>query len=90
LGNAKEEVVLGGIYSLERIAKNSHKDQSTIMEVLSSFVRKHSPVIIEENSSVPNEKILTNNSISITVQAALTVISRRSHIDEKNTKILSI
>ncbi len=47
IGDDKEEVVIGGIYSLERIAKDSPKDQWTIMEVLTAFVRK--------NSSIPPE-----------------------------------
>ncbi len=43
IGSGKEEVVIGGIYSLERIAKDSPKDQWTIMEVLTSYIRKNSP-----------------------------------------------
>jgi hypothetical protein len=36
-------VRLGGIYALERIARDSPRDQSTIEEVLTAFVREHSP-----------------------------------------------
>jgi hypothetical protein len=73
LGSDKEEVILGGIYSLERIAKDSAKDQSTIMEVLSAFVRRKSPVALDKN----DRKFLSSNPVTITVQAALTVIGRR-------------
>jgi hypothetical protein len=44
LGDAKPDVRLGGIYALEQLATNSDKvrDQATIVEVLSAFVRMHS------------------------------------------------
>ena len=82
IGSGKEEVVIGGIYSLERIAKDSPKDQWTIMEVLTSYIRKNSPIPsniqqlkpeAEEREKTP-EKL---PSVSIPVQAALTVIGRR-------------
>ncbi len=40
LGSEKLEVRLGGIYSLERIAKDSEKDYWQIIEVLTAFVRE--------------------------------------------------
>jgi len=41
LGNEKSlDVRLGGIYALERIARDSKKDHWTIMEVLTAFVRE--------------------------------------------------
>jgi Pentapeptide repeats (8 copies) len=42
LGSDKLDVRLGGIYALERIAKDSKRDQPTVVEVLSAFVREHS------------------------------------------------
>ncbi len=41
LGNSRLEVRLGGIYSLERIAKDSKKDHWTVMEVLTAFIREN-------------------------------------------------
>jgi hypothetical protein len=38
LGSEKLDVRLGGIYALERIAKDSERDHSTVVEVLSAFV----------------------------------------------------
>ena len=64
-----ETVRIGGIYALERIAKDSPKDHWTIMEVLTSYIRKHSPLVPENESY---------SSVSIDVQAALTVIARRT------------
>ena len=80
IGNTKEEVVIGGIYSLERIAKDSPKDQWTIMEVLTSYIRKNSPIPsnIQQLEPEEREKALEKlPSVSIPVQAALTVIGRR-------------
>jgi hypothetical protein len=42
LGSDKVEVRLGGIYSLERISKESPNDYWTIMEALTAFVRERS------------------------------------------------
>ncbi len=82
IGNSKEEVVIGGIYSLERIAKDSPKDQWTIMEVLTAFVRKNSPIPSEiKKLEFGSEEKLTAlaklNPVKIQIQAALTVIGRR-------------
>ena len=33
---------IGGIYALERIARDSAKDHPTVMEVLTAFIREHS------------------------------------------------
>jgi len=80
IGNTKEEVVIGGIYSLERIAKDSPKDQWTIMEVLTSYIRKNSPIPSNIQQLKPEERkkaLEKLPSVSIPVQAALTVIGRR-------------
>ena len=82
IGSGKEEVVIGGIYSLERIAKDSPKDQWTIMEVLTSYIRKNSPIPSNKRQLKPEgeEREKTPEklpSVSIPVQAALTVIGRR-------------
>lgn len=42
-GTPNLEVRLGGIYALERIAKDSPKDYATIMEVLTAYVRQNAP-----------------------------------------------
>jgi len=73
-------VVIGGIYSLERIAKDSPKDQWTIMEVLTSYIRKNSPIPSNIQQLEPEERqkaLEKLPSVSIPVQAALTVIGRR-------------
>src|SRR5215211_7626640 len=42
------EIRLGGIYALERIAKESEEDYWPIMEVLTAYVRQHAPWRPEE------------------------------------------
>jgi hypothetical protein len=43
LGHAELDVRLGGIYALERIARDSQPDRATIAEVLSAFARVRAP-----------------------------------------------
>ena len=42
LGSDKLDVRIGGIYALERIARDSARDHPVVMEVLTAFVREHS------------------------------------------------
>jgi hypothetical protein len=44
LGSEHLDVRLGGIYTLERIARNSPPDRVTIEEVLTAYVRGHAPL----------------------------------------------
>lgn len=66
LGSDKLEIRLGGIYSLERIARDSERDIQPIMEVLTTYVR--------EKALGPD-----NNRIAADIQAILTVIGRRPY-----------
>lgn len=67
---------LGGIYSLERIAKNSKDDHWTIMEVLTAFVREQTSLkaSLEEKKTEGTEP---PPKLRVDIQAALTVIGRR-------------
>src|SRR5215208_7598507 len=42
-GNKRMEIRLGGIYALERIARDSERDHWPIMETLTTYVREHAP-----------------------------------------------
>jgi hypothetical protein len=44
LGSENLQIRLGGIYALERIARESAKDHWPIMEVLTAFVRENAPL----------------------------------------------
>jgi hypothetical protein len=66
------EVRLGGIYALERIARDSPRDQGTIMEVLSAYVRDNAPAPpANAPTSAAPQKLRAD------IQAILTVIGRR-------------
>jgi hypothetical protein len=41
LGHENQDVRVGGIYALERIAQSSRRDHGPIVEVLTTFVREH-------------------------------------------------
>jgi hypothetical protein len=43
LGNDNRDVRLGGIYTLERIARDSPGDRRTVQSVLGAYVRNHAP-----------------------------------------------
>jgi uncharacterized protein YjbI with pentapeptide repeats len=75
LGSEKLDVRIGGIYALERIARDSARDHPTVMEVLAAFVREHS----REPWPLPaHGTALTGRSTRPDVQAAMTVIGRRT------------
>jgi uncharacterized protein YjbI with pentapeptide repeats len=86
LASDKPEVILGGIYTLERIARDSAPDQWTIMEVLTAFVRQNAPIIKENESHFleKQEKLL---KLRISIRACLTVIGERKHPDLENKYI---
>jgi hypothetical protein len=68
------EVRIGGIYALERIARDSQRDHPTIMEVLAAFIRDHSSEQwppAEPGAETPKRATRPD------VQAAVTVIGRR-------------
>jgi hypothetical protein len=65
IGRPELEVRLGGIYALERIARDSRDDHPQVFEVLTAFVRERSPRQGDERMPVD-------------VQAAMRVIARRN------------
>jgi uncharacterized protein YjbI with pentapeptide repeats len=76
LGSDNLSIRLGGIYALERIAKDSVRDHWTIMEVLSAFVRENASLkedLEEENAEGEQQP----QKLRTDIQAALTVIGRR-------------
>jgi hypothetical protein len=87
LASDKIEVRLGAIYTLERIAKDSKKDQWTIMEVLTAFVRENAPV--EKKEKLQDEKPLIHElpKLRLDIQECLTVIGRREHPDPEGKRL---
>jgi hypothetical protein len=73
LGSDKLDVRVGGIYALERIARDSPRDHPTVMEVLTAFVREHS-----REQWPPPDVAERERSTRPDVQAAVTVVGRRN------------
>lgn len=76
LGSSKLDVRIGGIYALERVARDSPRDHPTVIEVLAAFIREHSrerwPVSVAGDDAQQPAPFIRPD-----VQAALTVIGRR-------------
>lgn len=74
LGSSMLDVRIGGIYALERIARDSRRDHSAVIEVLVAFAREHSH---DQWPSDNNDDTL-ERATRPDVQAAVTVIGRRN------------
>jgi hypothetical protein len=83
LGSAALDVRLGGIYALERLARESRDDHGPIMEVLTAFVRERSPWPPLDEEEGPHRP-------SADVQAAFTVLGRRNRDHEPDWEWYSI
>lgn len=75
LGSRELSIRLGGIYALERIARDSERDHWPIMEVLTAYVRKNR----RWGNHVGSGPVDKPPELPIDIQAILTVIGRRSH-----------
>jgi uncharacterized protein YjbI with pentapeptide repeats len=76
LGHQKADVQLGGIYGLERLADESPEDAPQIIEVLSAFIREHSPATPIVDDERGDERELRRPGAEVI--AAFRVLSRRS------------
>ena len=74
------EIRFGGIYALERIARDSPSDHWTVMEILTAYVRENAPWIEDEDepSEFPKD-----------IQAILAVLGRRTlqHETDENLRL---
>jgi hypothetical protein len=90
LGNENLDVRLGGIYGLERIARESAVDHGPIVEVLTTYVREHSPWPPSRpgqyRAEAPAEAVPALQTRAADIQAALTVIGRRNVIHEHSKR----
>ena len=69
LGSDKLEVRLGGIYSLERISKESPEDYWTVMENLTAFVRERSRRNEAERTSLDLEQRVSRRAYFLWLEA---------------------
>jgi hypothetical protein len=91
LGHEIMDVRLGGIYALERIARDSKDDHPQVVEVLTAYVRDHAPLKEtlegedDGQESPVARSILEGSKPDTDVQAALTVLGRRTVAHEQKT-----
>lgn len=90
-GSERLQVRLGGIYALERLARDSPRDQPTIIEVLTTFVRSNVAHATIQRSGKYGLGIKCPDHAWTPpisdVQAALTVIGRRDQADDNGTDV---
>lgn len=91
LGSDKMEIRLGGIYALERIANDSDKDYSIIIETLTAYVRERAKwresaelgkdQLLDEKYFTKNEEREANirSFPAVDIQAVLNVLARRKY-----------
>lgn len=76
LGSDKLEIRLGGIYALERIARDSERDYWPIMEILTAYIRTNAPVP-EQSPAEASTEASERSQPPADIQAILTVLRRR-------------
>jgi uncharacterized protein YjbI with pentapeptide repeats len=84
-GKDKVDVRLGGIYSLERIMRDSAVDQPTIVDVLSAFVRVHAPASTTGRDTYDPKRVPP-----VDIQAALSVLGQRDPAHDQAGKRLDL
>ena len=87
LGSKSLEGRLGGIYALERIARDSRRDHWPIMEVLTAFVRSRARWEEPEDDSNATEAESEPLPPRADVQAILTVLGRRKLDHERGERL---
>src|SRR6266545_1520476 len=88
LGSDNLDVRLGGIYALERIASSSEVDRGPILEVLTAYVRGHSPwpaagwAYGAATPPEPDDRQLASLQFrNPDVQAVVSILGRREAVD---------
>ncbi|MCA1697395.1 MAG: hypothetical protein LC790_00195, partial [Actinobacteria bacterium] len=77
LGSDKLAVRLGGIYALERIARDSKDDHPQVVEVLTAYVRERAPRK-PGDSELGVEDMSAKPVLATDVQATMSVLGRRN------------
>ncbi|HEX4772228.1 MAG TPA: pentapeptide repeat-containing protein [Bryobacteraceae bacterium] len=89
-GKKQLEIRFGGIYALERIAKDSPDDHWPIMEILTAYVRQNAPWREPANPQEATNKVDEEiPELEKDIQAVLTVIGRRKRESDKGRLDLS-
>jgi hypothetical protein len=78
-GNRLLEIRLGGIYALERIARESEEDYWPIMEVLTAYVRQNASLKTEKESTGEESSDEEDRTPDPDIQAIISVLQQRTH-----------
>lgn len=84
LGSSNVDVRIGGIYTLERIAKNSPDDRNAVLYLLCAFVRTHMPWPVgapggpQHPTATVDEELPWMRVRAPDIQAAMGVVGRRA------------
>jgi uncharacterized protein YjbI with pentapeptide repeats len=87
-GQKKMEVRLGGIYALERIARESEQDHWPIMQVLNAYVRTNAHATRQGSGQPVMEPLGVEPETDI--QAVLTVLATRNVASDPKDKYLDL
>jgi Pentapeptide repeats (8 copies) len=83
LGSDNEDVRVGGIYTLERVAKDSRRDRQIVQAVIGAYVRRHAPWLVGSArgpvhpTPTVDRKLPWMEHRRADIQAAMWVLGRR-------------
>lgn len=95
LGSAKQDVRLGGLYTLERIAADSPADRRTVQAILGAYVRNHTPWLVGSPEGPVHPTPTVDQQLpwlhfrATDVQAAMIVLGRRPPVPNEFQLYLS-
>ena len=96
-GKPKIDVVLGGIYALERIARDSKDDHPQVVEVLTAYIREHArykpaephaPTTSSEQGQ--DDEADEPPRLATDIQAAMSVLARRDITQDREDYRLNL
>lgn len=87
LGSGQTDVRLGGIYSLEQLARDSHPDQPAVVDVLTAFVRDHAPKGAGKCVDAKRTPEYPADAPNADVQAAVEAIGRRDPTYDRTDQV---
>lgn len=94
IGNQNVDVRVGGLYALERIARDSVADRTAIQFLMGAFIRNHakSPVgadAPQQSTEIVDERLPSLRARAPDVQVAMAVLGRRLPSPDRRTLTLS-
>jgi len=88
-GNDKLSIRLGGVYSLQRLMRDSPTDEPTVIQVLCAFIRTHATPDIG-NVSPTDDPLIEVRPSPADVRAALAVLGQRPYPDQPDNATLDL